>query len=302
MEPLNIDKFKGVCLSGGGSKGICHLGTLWYYHHIGLYDPDYVEYYATSSVGFPISLLLVCGYTPFEIFIEVCNVENIIDFTILKASNLYDVAEKFGALDISILTNKIEPLVYRKLSSKYGWNQQYENGDKRFPTLLELYNLTGKTLIATGSNITDVKCDYLVYNTFPDISCIEANKITCCIPGVFQRIKYNGKYYVDGGISNNFPLRQIDDGNMKILGIVLSGTDLTVSDEHFTGYMYRVVATFARSNTELRCELAGKNTTLIKCEYNKVSTFDFNLTKDQKMDLFIAGYKTAESYHNNHEI
>lgn len=297
MEEINInieasivDKFEAVVLSGGGSKGILSLGALYYHHQKGTFDMDYVKLYSGTSIGSAICLLLVCGLTPFEIFIEVCNLEQMVD--IKNVADIWEVSATMGLLSISVLTDRLEPIVRKKLLMKYNWNSD------KFPTLKELYNLTGKTLEITACNVTEIACEFFSHTTYPDISCIEPVKFSCNLPVIFQRIKYNDCYYVDGGLMNNFPLIQVDNGILKILGIVIIGTDLSMSDEQYIGYFYRLISMFSKGNTELRCELKGDNTTLVKIEYNKSSTFELNIPKDKKMDMFLTGYKIAENSDN----
>lgn len=287
IKEIENDKFDAIVLSGGGSKGILTLGALYYYHKIGRYDMDYVKTYSGTSIGSAINLLLVCGLTPFEIFIEVCNVEQLAD--IKNIANMWELSESMGLLSINILTDKLEPMIKKKLLSKYDWNSD------KLPSLKELYTLTGKTLISTASNVTTIKCEYISYKTHPDICCIEPVKFSCNLPVIFKRIKYNDCYYVDGGLMDNFPLKCIDNGVIKILGIVISGIDLSMSDEQYIGYFYRLISMLPKGNTELRYQLAGNNTTLIKLEYNKSSTFELNIQKDKKMEMFLNGYKSAET-------
>jgi predicted acylesterase/phospholipase RssA len=62
----NTELFKGLCISSGGMKGLYYLGVLDYYYEKKLLDN--VKYYAGTSIGSLICLLLIIGYTPKEIF------------------------------------------------------------------------------------------------------------------------------------------------------------------------------------------------------------------------------------------
>ena len=94
------------------------------------------------------------------------------------------------------------------------------------PTLKELYDLTGKTLVISVSNVTKMKSEYYTPLTKPNINSITAIELSCNLPIIFQRIfLFEGDYIVDGGCLDNFPHKHIDDGKMKILAIVTTGTD-----------------------------------------------------------------------------
>lgn len=366
---MNNNKFQAIVLSGGGSKGILHLGALTYYYEQELYDGSVCAIYAGVSIGAVINLLLVCGYTPMEIFTEFyTNISNLID--VKDFNDIQNVIQNIGLLNIDVFSIKIEDLVKAKLHSEHT------------PTFRELYNLTNKTLIISIANVTKMKCEYFSHITRPDVNVMDAIKFSCNLPIIFQRILYEECYLVDGGLMDNFPLKQIDDGCIKILGLVITGNvdlmntevnesvinpyilsnvniindvdihinkdtnsnatiigndTLKLDDEvtpfdqnpnivkknnddatssvitplandlfqkinthisNFIKYMYRLVVMPMRANTELRYNLAGENVTLLKLNYenNAISLFEFNMTKEKKMDMFVHGYKLAEEY------
>jgi len=83
MENQTRDFFKTVVLSGGGTKGLLILGALQYYYEKSYYNMDEVVTYCGTSIGSVISLLLICGYPPLDIFTE-----------IYKTCNFFDMPEK----------------------------------------------------------------------------------------------------------------------------------------------------------------------------------------------------------------
>ena len=48
------------------------------------------------------------------------------------------------------------------------------------------------------------------------------------------------------------------------------------------------------ANTELRCDLIGSNTTLVKIKWDNASLFQFAIDPNKKMDMFLHGYQMAE--------
>jgi patatin-like phospholipase/acyl hydrolase len=123
-----IPKFDAVVLSGGGIKGLLTLGALHYHYMKGDFDMKYVHTYVGTSIGSDINLLLVCGYTPLEIFIKIYEIENFFDVT--DCNNIWDMSTFMGLMDINNFMSKIEKMV--------------ENVFGCVPTLQELYNMTQK--------------------------------------------------------------------------------------------------------------------------------------------------------------
>ena len=277
-----MEKFDVVVLSGGATRGVLTLGALNYYYEKGQYDPRHTHTYAGSSIGAVIGLLLICGYTPMEIFTEIYKADdNLFDMT----GDLGTMITNMGVMSTNNFIARIETLVKAKMGSE-------------IPTLGELFEDTGKTLVVTASNITKVKCEYYTPKTRPNLLCVDAVKLSCNLPLIFTRIKYDGNYICDGGFMDNFPIKYVDDRIQKILGIVTQGTDLnnTYDDTKFIGYLYRILSMPMHANTELRCEDYRSNTTLIKIQWDNEtdSVSLLSLSNEHKLNMFLHGTNTAE--------
>jgi predicted acylesterase/phospholipase RssA len=272
--------FEGVVLSGGGTKGILTLGALHYYYEKGTYNHAHVQTYSATSVGTSISVLLLCGYTPIEIFIEVYKTHNL--FQIPNNISIFDISKNMGVLPIESFSCKIKNMI----ESKLGF----------IPTLEELKGLTNKTLIATVSNVTKMRTEYYSHENNPTISSLLATELSCCLPVVFRRMKYGEDYMTDGGLTDNFPIKQIDDGKKKILAIatiIPESSDSHPPEDQFIGYFYRLMLLPVTTNNNLRLTSCGSNVTLIKIKYD-VDIFEVSISEDKKMDMFTIGYQTAE--------
>lgn len=274
--------YEAVVISGGGSKGIFSLGALQYEYEKGNYVPECTRIYSGTSIGAIISLLLVCGYTPMEIFVEIHKSQTFINTTFNK--DIFSLSWGSGMLTMEPFIKLIEKLVMDKLCC-----------DKT-PTLKELNDLTGKVLVITGSNITKLSCEYYTYKSRPDLNCIDACRLSTNLPFIFQQIKYNDCYISDGGLVDNFPLKYIDDGKMKILGIVSLGNDFSPPDSKLYGYFYRLIIMPMEANTKLRCDLASSNTKLIKINTDNFSMIPIQLSEEKKMEMFLGGYNHAEEF------
>ena len=272
-------KFEIVALSGGGVKGLIELGALHYYYEKKLYDPTVVHTYAGTSIGSVISLLLICGYTPMEIFTRVYTTDQFFDLGACQSP--WDVIQRSGLMSINGFAAKIGDLVKEKMGE--------------IPTLGKLQKQTGKTLISAVGNVTKTTGEYFSPDTHPNLNSLDAVKMSCNLPIIFQKISYKGNCYTDGGLTDGFPIHQVDDGHSPILGIVVSGTGCSLKDSSFFGYMYRLINMTINTITKLRCQNLGDNVTLVNIECRNVPLLQFSMPSKEKMTLFLQGYQEAET-------
>ena len=133
--------------------------------------------------------------------------------------------------------------------------------------------------------------------------CITALRISSNIPLIFNRFKYMDCYYLDGGISNNFPINLIEKDDIS-LGIFL-GSDREVEDvnEEFKleKYIYKLLFIPISQNVKhqiknyrhlctdmIRIGIDGRGTSL-----------NFDISNTQKLNIFSIGYQTVSNYYLN---
>jgi predicted acylesterase/phospholipase RssA len=286
IELNGSEKFQCLVIGGGGNKGIIVLGVLQYYYEKGFLSLEHIETYVGTSVGAAINLLLVSGYTPMEIFFQIKQENSA--FNLEDLNDVSTIMKKMGLMSIKKFVNRISENIEKKLGF--------------IPTLLELHNLSKKNFVVCVCNVTKMQQEYYSHENKPNLSCIDAVKMSCNIPVIFQALQYNEEYVVDGGLMNNFPLEYVDDGEKRILGIVIISTDYSLPEDTFLGYFYRLMIMPSISNTLLRCEMAKENTTLIKVKWSKTTFFINDLDNETKMDMFLHGYKTAEIVDKSQKI
>ena len=76
-------------------------------------------------------------------------------------------------------------------------------------TMLEAYKLTGIEL-----NLITVELGMFVdicinYKTYPDLPILKAVTMSSACPPIFTPVEHLGKFYVDGGLLNNYPISNI---------------------------------------------------------------------------------------------
>jgi predicted acylesterase/phospholipase RssA len=271
-------EYKALVLGGGGLRGIISLGALHYYAEHRLIDFSLIEEYAGTSIGAAICLLLVCGYTPYEIYDDVrSSFDNLIDFNNL---NLFDFLKNFGLASIEPFVDVISEMVERKLGC--------------IPSLKKLHELTGKKLMISVTNLTKMRTDCYSHLTTPGLSCVNAVKISCSLPIVFGRLTYKGDQVTDGGLLNNIPYDFISSST-KTLSIATTGEDKTfpINNETAIGYIYRLIMTPINYITETRCNNMPECCDLLKIHHNGPS-LPMGCTKDDTIGMFLYGYEKAQ--------
>lgn len=161
----------GLALSGGGARGIAHIGVIKALEENGIF-PDAVS---GASAGAIIGALYASGRTPEEMM------DFVKDVTLLKIFKV--------GLPIGGLTN----LTYlKKRLSSYLAEDNFEHLQK--PLFIALSNLnTGECEIRHSGQLFNV---------------IMAS---CAIPLVFKPVEIDGNQYVDGGLLSNLPLAPLTE-------------------------------------------------------------------------------------------
>ena len=279
-------KFDAVILSGGGTKAISQLGVTHFYHELGVLDPEYATDFAGTSAGSIITLLLACGYSPMEIFTEVYSIHNFFKPG-SGSANFFDVIKDFGLISIKPAFELVENMIIRKLG--------------KIPTLRELFLERGKRYYATAVNLSKMRLEYFTPERNPGLKVTDAAKISSGLPFIFQRTKYRGDYYVDGGLGDNFPIEAINPEGKKILGVTVTGTDKidvgdgASSEMSFISYCTRIVLFPINMMTHLRSRnLDGHNLTLVSINMDDIPTLQFVIPSEKKMEMFMRGYTDAK--------
>jgi NTE family protein len=166
-----------LVLSGGGVFGALHLGAL--HKKVNKY-----RVISGTSVGAIIGALLAVGYEPLELL-------RVMPDTGLITPDIQLVG--FGAASQEPLTRFIETLLKEKC-------------DGQLLTFREVHTRFDVDLVVTGTCLDTQRSEYFHRHSHPHMSVIDALRISCCVPLLFPHIQYKGKTYVDGFVTDNFPL------------------------------------------------------------------------------------------------
>lgn len=176
---MNSEKKIGIALSGGGVRGVAHLGVLKALNENNIF-PNRVS---GTSAGAIAGALYCAGNSPDEIF------------EIIVKTNYFKFLRPAISWTGILKMDSIEELYL-----------------KYFPD-----NDFASLKIPLTVAATDVKKAKAVY--FSEGPLIKPIMASSCIPGMFDPIMIGKNHYVDGGVLNNLPVEPLDGICDAIIGV-----------------------------------------------------------------------------------
>ena len=170
----------GITLSGGGARGLAHVGVLQALEDFGII-PSIVS---GASAGSIVGALYASGLAPKNI-LKVMEKSQ----SLLKIFNFG--IPKQGLSDLSYLENILKDNIK----------------DLRFEAMK-------KELFIAVSNLNSAQVEYM---NSGDLK--KAVVASSSIPLIFKPIDMNGNRYVDGGLMDNFPVKAIRDSCDFLIGV-----------------------------------------------------------------------------------
>ena len=213
----------GLVLSGGGAKGLAHVGVLKTLDSLGVR----VDYIAGTSMGAVVGALYASGYTGQQLD------------SIIRSTN-------FNILISDKVPRNSKTFYERKNSEKYVLTLPFNNFKIQLPSSISrgqnVFNLLSKlTLNVSGINdfsklpipfycvATDIQSGEEVILDHGNLA--QAIAASSALPTLFQPVKLNNKLLMDGGIVNNFPVNGLLSKNLDyIIGVDVQD-DLLMVDE-----------------------------------------------------------------------
>lgn len=168
----------GIVLSGGGARGLAHLGILKVMEESGL-KPSIIS---GTSAGSMVGAFYGAGYP----------IHQIID--IIEHHRFFNISDMLFRKQGVFAMKAFEDLFFRY-----------------FPT--NSFNDLNITLYAAATDILKGITTY-----FNEGNLAQAVMASSCIPIIFQPLQIADSYYVDGGVLNNFPIEPLIDKCDLIIG------------------------------------------------------------------------------------
>jgi predicted acylesterase/phospholipase RssA len=275
IQPEERRKPKCLVISGGSVRGIAHLGALQCLSEMNLLDE--IDSMAGSSIGGLIVALLCIGYKPLELY----EFNKKYQFERLKQLDYDDFFFSYG-IDKG---KRVEFVIKKLIKHKLG------NEDV---TLKEVFDKTKINLFLTTSCLNDDSVKYLNHVDDPDLPLHLAIRMSISIPIFYVPVLYQGKYYIDGGCKDNYPINLFHDRKEYVLGLCIRqhGANRTING--FTDYMYYLVMCMINHSSR---DLQFYKDKTILISIQDIGVFDFDLTVEKKEYLFKTGFDAAATYY-----
>jgi predicted patatin/cPLA2 family phospholipase len=272
-------EYNAIVLSSGAARGYYLLGALHFLQN--LKKLDNVKYYAGTSVGSAIALLLALGFSPMECCSYTCT--NDINSCFKFNLNLFNLAETWGLVNHKVMKNYLEQLILTKMD--------------RIPTFEDLYK-RGKVFICTAYCITGTKHKvYFSHKTHPTMSVLDAIMLSMSIPVVFSKSEYKGDVYIDGGIFDrlpaeytyNFILDNWEEPEMAIIDLDKMNSNQPKRCDTFQDYVKWIFLIPLHSQRQDNWNKTGMNYFKITCDHE--ATITLMMSTQEKINSFCIGSK-----------
>lgn len=257
----------GLVLSGGGAKGVAHIGVLKALEEAGI-TPDYIT---GTSMGSIMGGLYAAGYTADELEDIVLSIDWSKTLTNTLPLDQITIEEKYYygryLLDFYLEDNKL--LLPDGLIDSESLMEQFS----RFTAHVSSINDFNELPIPFACVATDIeRGEPVVLNKG---SLMRAMRASMAIPTIFTPVTIDGKYLVDGGLVRNMPVQEaLDMGADIIIGVFVSDEFMS-KDEMGSMVSILTQSAFITSVRDSREQLA-KCDILIKPNLEGYSTGSFH--------------------------
>lgn len=281
------DLIDTLVISGGGVKGIVFIGTFKYLEELSDIRTDVkidIKRIYAVSVGSIIGLLYAIGYTSKEMEDEIFRMDT---------KSLQNICFKTFIKNYGLDSGKKIMKWLEELVEKKGYNKTI--------TFKQLLKLRGIDLNIGSTNLNKYKDVYFNSDISPNLRVIRAIRMSIGIPLVFSSVKYKGEIYVDGGVINSYPIKNVDNlDNVLGLKILLNNESKELIHEKIEtigDYLYHVFYCYMlqkEMSTTLSMEYSDY--TVFINPGNVIHSVKFNLNREDKMSLIECGYQETKRY------
>jgi NTE family protein len=270
-----------LCLSSGGVYGIAYIGALDYLIEEKILDLNNLKNFVGTSIGSLILYLIILGYS-------VKDINNIIiklNFSKLQTEiNIEDILGNFG------INNGTKFLCMLKFFLKKKLNVD----DITFNELYIKYN---KNFIVIGTNFSKGEEAVFNYINTPDMSIVTAVRISISIPIVFTPVLYNDEYYVDGALTNIFPINHCNQEST--IGINLPYSNSYKIENVLDVFLNSLKIISKTVSCKNECKILDN---IINIYSDQYSSFDLNVTLETKINLINIGRESTIKHINNSRL
>ena len=189
-----IHKPEAIVVAGGGSKSMAALGTLHVMKKAGHLEK--IKTVAGTSAGAIVAASLALNRDPIQMAKKITEKSYSPDFDIKNFGNSFGLdsgRNLFQWIDIVL--------------------------DNETYTFRSIYDKTGISLIVCATNLSTSSPVYFSHVDHPDMDVRLAIRMSCSIPIYFSAVRFEDEVYVDGALSDPFPIDHVMKSSNNVLGI-----------------------------------------------------------------------------------
>jgi len=270
-----------ISLSGGGMRGLAHIGALEVLHERGLLKT--VKEYIGISAGSFCAFAVCIGCT----LAELRTVSALLDFSLMQS---------------------ITPETAFKFLDTFGFDSG-ENMEKLLTVLLRSKglkpDLTFRELAATKApqlRIFATDLNLCMPKEFsaaltPNVKIIQALRASMCIPIYFTPvIGPEGHLFVDGGVISDMPFFLLPRGERETTLNIIFSSDHESCEKigSFSEYLNQIYISIHRYHSAELERHWAQNTAILPC--GEFSSTYFHATTEEKMALMDSGRRGMETF------
>jgi len=210
----------GLVLSGGGAKGLAHIGVLKVIDEAGVR----LDYISGSSMGAIVGGLYASGYTGKQLdsLFHTVDFNKLIQDKLPRRSKTFyekEDAEKY-ALTLPVVDGKIS------LPKGISNGQNFYNFYSKVTTHVRDIKDFSKLPVPFFCTATDIETgEGLVFDEGVLSEVVAASG---ALPSVYSPVKYKGRLITDGGVTDNYPVEEIRRRGVElVIGVDVQDTLMT---------------------------------------------------------------------------
>jgi predicted acylesterase/phospholipase RssA len=271
-----------LVLSGGGLKGLSFCGVFKALEEANLRNS--IKNVCTVSIGSMMGLLFVLQYSSADIHDMILDK----DFSTLIQLRVSHIFSKFGCDK----GNNIVQWLHNVLSEK---------GLHPNITFKQLYDINNISFTVCATNLNTFSPTFFNARLSPNMPVVKAIRMSISIPVLFTPVKFKGHYYIDGSVSNNFPINFFKDDmdNTLAIKIVSSGEleDSNYEINSFSTFLFKCISCMIVNKDKYAlADIKSEKTILVRAQAIEKYFLDFNLSSDAKHEIIETGYKYAQEF------
>ncbi len=199
----------GLVLSGGGAKGMAHVGVLKVIDSLGVK----VDYVAGTSMGAVVGALYASGYSgkALDSIFKVVDFDNVISDNLPRASKTFYERNNSEKYAVILPFDKFKV----KLPSALSRGQNTYNLLSKLTTHLKEIKSFDEMPIPFFCIATNIETGGKVVLEKGNL--VKAVMASSALPSLFQPVIINDQILIDGGVVNNYPIDELRAKGMDVI-------------------------------------------------------------------------------------